>query len=86
MLVTIQLPWWVYKREVWLSQKCFWANLRVFTCMYHVTSQEECVFEVVRIRERSMHSQKASSKIVCLISVRINQHLVIYLSAVNQTR
>lgn len=40
----------------------------------------------LRIRERSMHSQKAGSKIVCLISVRINQHLVIYLSAVNQTR
>lgn len=33
-----------------------------------------------------MHSQKAGSKIVCLISVRINQHLVTYLSAVNQTR
>lgn len=47
MLVTIQLPWWGYKREVWLSQKCFWANLRVFTCTYHVSSQEECVFEVV---------------------------------------
>lgn len=32
MLVTIQLSWWGCKREVWLSQKCFWANLRVFTC------------------------------------------------------